>query len=332
MKKILLFIFFSVSLTARKIETIHLKQNIRDKSLKTKSLTLVDARTDKSLGTLTYKGETVQIKFADNDLKNYVETWFADDNKTKGNNDITVLLEEIKISNFQNTGLAKARIKISSFINRNGRYYFINRYNSTLDFNAKTTPNIPREVASAISVIFSTLINDSYAHIALSTPIPETELNNYEAVVTKNFAFIKTPELVNGVYKDFRSFSLQKPEYEYHVYKNKNGKVTGIKNREDLLVSNELFGYVDEGKMYRITPVGFLEVMKDDKGFYVISSRTELFPPQSGNGAMIGGMTGGFVGALIGAAIDSGKSGRRVDNANLSPVYIDPLTGSYIFQ
>lgn len=333
MKKIILFFLFSTSLSAQKVEFIKLNQNIKDKFSRTKSLTLIDNRADKNIGTANYKGEDVQVKFSNENVKNYVETWFAEDNKTKGSNDITVLIEEIKINEFKNTGITKAKIKVSSFINRNGKYYFINRYNNALDYNSKTTPNIPREIAYSISQIFSTLINDSYSHIALSTPILDEQLNNYEVIVGNNLKFVNTKELIGGVYKDFRTFSMQKPEPEYHIDKNKKGKVVGVKNREDLSISGEeLFGYVEEGKFYRLTPVGFLEMMKDDKGFYIVSSRLELFPPQNASGAMIGAMAGGLVGALIGAAIDSGKSAKRQNDASLSNIYIDQLTGSYIFD
>lgn len=333
MKKIILFLMFSCFLTAQKTEYIKLNQSIKDKFSRVKSLTLIDNRTEKDLGAVTYKKENVQLKFENEDLKKYVEDWFANDNKTKGNNnDIVLLLEEIRIDDFKNTGLANAKVKISSFINRNGKYYFINRYNSTVGFNSKLTPNIPRVISVAIETIFSTLIKDSYSHIALSTPIAESDLHNYEEIVGKNIKYLTVPELTNGVYKDFRSFSLQKPEEGCYVDKNKKGKVIGIKNREDLLLSAEyVFGYVEDGKAYRLTPVGFLEMQKDDKGYYVVSSRLELFPPQNvNNGVMIGVMMGGIVGGMIGAALDSGKAARDKPE-NLSNIYIDPLTGEYIF-
>ena len=320
-------------MTAQKVEFIKLTQNIKDKFSRTKSLTVIDNRADKNVGAVMYKGEPVQIKFTDENVKNYIESWFAGDNKTRGNNDITLLLEEITINDFKETGLAKAKVKISSFINRNGKYYFINRYNSTLDFNSKVTPNIPRTFSFIISNIFSSLINDSYSHIALSTPVLEPELTNYESIVSKNIKYLNILELTNGVYTDFRSFSLQKPQEGYYVDKNKKGRVTGIKNRDNLLVSGEeIFGYVEDGKAYRLTPVGFLEMQKDDKGYYVVSSRLELFPPQNSNGVMMGAMMGGMVGALIGAAIDSSGTNRRNPNTELSNIYIDPITGEYTFE
>ncbi|KAA0129828.1 hypothetical protein FY557_03720 [Chryseobacterium sp. SN22] len=334
MKRFIVFLFlsFSIWVSAQKTEQIKLNQNIKDKSSRTKSLTVIDNRSDKNIGTVTYKGETVGLKFPGNDLKSDIEKWFTEDNKARGSNDIVLLFEEIKVSEFKETQLAKAKVKISSFINRNGRYYFINRYNNTLAFNPKLTPNVPRTISIALSTILSTLINDSYSHIAFSTPIAETDLNNYEAIVGKNIKYLNVPELTPGVYTDFRSFYLQTPKEGYYVDKNKKGKVTGIKNREDLLISSEeIFGYVEDGKAYRLTPVGFLAMPKDDKGYYVVSSRQELFPPQNNNAMMIGAMTGGMLGALIGAAIDSSGSGRRNPNMELSNVYIDPLTGEYSF-
>ncbi|MBB6371270.1 hypothetical protein [Chryseobacterium shigense] len=334
MKKILLFFLFSVILSAQKTEIIKLNKNIKDKNSRTKSLRLTDNRGDKDLGTLDYKGETVQMKFSNEDLKNHFEAWFADDNKVRGNNDIVILLEDVKISNFENTGLAKVKIKVSSFINRSGKYFFINRYYNTLDFNSKITPNIPSAVSSAISDILSSFIIESYSHLVLSTPILEAELNNYGEILEKNMKYINSSDLVNGVYKDFKSFSEQKPQKGYYVDKNKKGNIIGVKNENDLLVSSEeIFGYIEDGKAYKLTPVGFLEIEKDDKGYYIVSSRLELYPRNSNTGAMVGVMAGGLIGGLIGAAIDSGsQTGRRNNNANLSNVYIDSLTGAYIFE
>ncbi len=333
MKKLIIFLFLSlsVSATAQKAELIRLNQNIKDKFSRTKSLTVIDNRKDKNIGTVNYKGEPVDIKFSGSDLKNDIENRFAEDNKARGNNDIVLLLEDIKVSEFKETGLAKAKVRISSFINRNGKYYFINRYNNTLDFNPKVTPNVPRTISIALSTILSTLINDSYSHIAFSTPIAESELDHYEAIVSRNIKYLNVPEFAPGVYTDFRSFYLQKPKEGYYIDKNKKGKVTGVKNAENLMVSGEeIFGYVEDGKTYRLTPVGFLEMQKDDKGYYVVSSRLELFPPQNNSGIMIGAMAGGMIGALIGAAIDSGSAKRKPDT-ELSNVYIDPLTGEYSF-
>ncbi len=334
MKKFVIFLFLSLSVAAaaQKTELIKLNQNIKDKFSRTKSLTVIDNRQDKNIGTVTYKGEPVDIKFSGSDLKNEVENWFAEDNKARGNNDIVLLLEEIKVNEFKETGLAKAKVRISSFINRNGKYYFINRYNNTLDFNPKVTPNVPRTISIALSTILSTLINDSYSHIAFSIPIAGSELDHYETIVSKNIKYLNVPELTPGVYTDFRSFYLQKPKEGYYTDKNKKGKVTGVKNAEHLTVSGEeIFGYVEDGKAYRLTPVGFLEMQKDDKGYYVVSSRLELFPPQNNSGMMIGAMAGGMVGALIGAAIDSSGSAKRRPDTELSNVYIDPLTGEYSF-
>lgn len=328
-----MFLMVSTLCFAQKTEPIKLSQNIKDKNSRTKSLNLLDIRTDKDLGTVIYKDESVQMKFSNEDLKNHVETWFADDNKARGSNDITILLEEIKITNFQNTGLTKLKVKVSSFINRNGKYFFISRYYNTLDFNSKLTPNIPKQVSSSISDILSSFINQSYAHTVLRTPIPEAELKDYEVILEKNMKFMTSPELTNGVYKDFKSFSEQKPQEGYYIGKNKKGKVIGVKDQNDLLVlTEEMYGYVEDGKAYRSTPVGFLELNKDDRGYYIVSSRQELYPKNSNTGAMIGGMTGGLVGGLIGAAIDSGSKTGRNGNTALSNVYIDSLTGDYVFE
>jgi hypothetical protein len=101
MKKIILFLMFSVSLAAQKIEFVKLNGNIKDKNTRTRSLTFIDNRIDKVIGSIADKKETAEIKFENEDLKNYIEKWFSDDNKKLGTNDIVIMLEELKAYNEQ---------------------------------------------------------------------------------------------------------------------------------------------------------------------------------------------------------------------------------------
>ena len=101
---------------------------------------------------------------------------------------------------------------------------------------------------------------------------------------------------------------------------------------------SEMYCYVDGGKAYKLTPVGFDEMKKDSKGFYIYTSRVNLFAGTQTGGIMIGAILGGIPGALIGAAIESGTNlangaihGIGYKSSQESNVYIDSLTGAYVF-
>ncbi|MGC5745021.1 hypothetical protein [Chryseobacterium sp. NFX27] len=340
MKKVLLFLIFSALLSAQKAEIIKLDQNIKDKKGLTRSLTLIDNRMDKTIGTIIGKKETAEIKFDTEDLKSHFENWFSQDNKVKGNNDITLILEELKFYNEQDPGqkevFGKAKIKIASFLKRNDKYYFINRFENVIVSDSKNNGNMPKFLAQQISTVFLEFIKASYSNIVSGAMIPENELSNYTAYLNKNFKAYNEPQLKEGVYKNFKSFYEQKPEPGYSIIKNRKGKLVNVKDRDFSVPLSEIYCYVDSGKAYRAIPLGFVEMSKGNRGFYIISSRAQLAIQKMTGGMMVGALAGGVVGALVGGAIDSGTSHTAVINgaktATSTKVYIDSLTGAYVFE
>lgn len=344
MKKVFFFLMLAVSLSAQKTEVVELKQSIKDRKGTTKSITVIDNRPDKEIGNIQHHKETFTFKFANDDLKNYIESWFLNDNKTKGNNDIVLLLEDLKVYNGEQEDkytIGKTKIKLSSFIKKNNKYYFLNRIQNVIISDQKLTPNVPRNIVSNISNIMGNVIRESYTSLPVGAPIPEEEFMNYERYLVKNSPAFSNVELKDGVYKDFKSFYEQKPEPNYITDKNKKGRVTNIKNtnanvNEEIIYNEEVFGYIENGKAYRSTPVGYLEILKDDKGFFVVANQAELYTSNGGDAVMVGAMAGGLVGGLIGAIVDYGSEPRRrtsnVDTSEMPNVYLDSLTGSYIFD
>lgn len=340
MKKIFFFFLLSVALSAQKTEIIELNQSIKDKKGLTKSLTLIDNRTDTTIGTISGKKETVEIKFDHKDLKNHFENWFSEDNTIKGNNDITLILEELKVYNEQDPGqkeaFGKAKIKISSFLKRKDKYYFINRYENVIVSDPKKIGNEPKFLAQQISTVFSECIKDSYSNVVSGMMIPENELGNYSAYLNKNYKAFNESQLVEGVYKNFKSFYDQKPEPDYYIVKNKKGKLVSVKYKDFSVPLGEVFCYVDSGKAYRAIPSGFVEMTKGIKGFYIISSRAQLSVQKMTGGMMVGALAGGVVGALVGGALDPGTSHTATitgaKTGTSSKVYLDSLTGAYVFE
>lgn len=343
MKKILLFLFLSVLLSAQKVELIKLDQNIKDRRGLIKSLTLIDNRIDKTIGTITDKKETAEIKFADENLKSHFESWFLNDNKKVGNTDIVIMLESLKIYDEQDANkdypYAKLKIKISSFLKRNDKYYFISRYDNVIVCDPKDTSHPQKYLTSVTSQIIASFIIESYSDTITGTYIPENEINNYSQYLNKNYTAFNDLQLKDGVYLNFKSFYNQEPNAEYSVGKNKKGETVKLFNNGVQVSLSEMYCYVEGGKAYRLTPVGFDEMHKDDKGFYIYSSRANLFTESKNIAVLIGAGAGGAVGAVIGSIIDSAIDknagaiiGIGAKTKQESNIYIDSLTGEYIFE
>lgn len=343
MYKIFFFLIISICISAQKTEFIKLDQSIKDRKSLTKSLTIIDNRTDKNIGKIDDQGELVTVRFEDEDIKSHIENWFLKDNKNIGNTDIVVLMEELKVYNEQDPDkeypYAKTKIKVSSFLKRNNNYYFIYRFDNVIVCNPKRVAQAPKYLAEQISEIMIDFIKASYSNTVTSYSIPENEIHNYNEYLNKNNKALNSSELKEGVYTDFKSFYKQEPNADYSLRKNKKGKVVKLIHKDLQTSLSEMFCYVEGAKVYRLTPVGFDEMKKDEKGFYIYSSRANLFAESKTGGVLVGAVTGGVVGAVIGAAIDSGSNrnsgainGIGFKSSLEANVYIDSLTGAYVFE
>lgn len=334
---------FSVSLVAQKIEVIKLDQNIKDRRGLTKSLIFIDNRTDKVIGNVADKKETAEVKFENEDLKNHFENWFLNDNKKIGNTDLVIMLEGLKVYDEQDANkdypYAKLKIKISSFLKRNDKYYFVSRYDNVIVCDPKDTSHPQKYLASVTSEIIAAFIRESYSNTIMGSYIPENEINNYDHFLGKNYKAFNDAKIKDGVYTNFKSFYNQEPNAEYSIGKNKKGEAVKLLNNGVQVSLSEMYCYVENGKAYRLTPVGFDEMHKDNKGFYIYSSRANLFTEANNRAVLIGAGAGGAVGAMIGSIIDSASNknagainGIGAKTKQESNIYIDSLTGDYIFE
>lgn len=344
MKKsiVLILMMISALFTAQKSEIIKLDQNIKDKNSRTKSLTFIDNRSDNKIGTITDKEEKAEVKFEHEDLKSYIENKFIEDNRKVGTNDIIIMLEYLKVYNEQDNNrdfpYAKAKIKISAFLKRNDRYYFINRFDNVIVCNPKMAAHPQRFLATKIDEVITEFIKASYFLNITGSYIPESEINKYDEYLNKDYKAFNNPILKDGVYLNFKSFREQNPNPDYYTEKNKKGKVVRLMTKDVQTSISQMYCYVEEGKAYKLTPVGFDEMVKDQKGFYIHTSRVNVFYQAKTGGAFVGAIAGGFVGAVIGAAVDSASSsnsgamnGIGYRSTLETDVYIDSLTGGYVF-
>jgi len=335
MKKALFFLLFSVMISAQKTQLIQLTQNIKDKDKAAKSLTIIDYRDQKTIGPVSHQGQPFEIQFKENQIEKSIQDWFLSDNKNSGNTDFVVVVENIKAYDEpkEKSVTGKLEIKLSSFVKKGDKYYFVHRISENFSFQPKYDTHIPRLAATKIAMVFSRFINDSYSIPSNDFAMTDDELRNYEEINVKQLKSLNNETLSDGVYVDFKSFANQKPNKAYSVYKNKKGFVTGFINAKELPVGNgtKFYGYVENGIPYRQTQIGFLEMEKDENGFYIISSKNELFPQGISDNVLIGSMIGGVVGGLVVGVIESSQ--KRDPNApGMGKVYLDSLTGAYIFD
>lgn len=93
---IAIFTFLFTFAFSQETEIIKLNKNIKDKRGLIKSLTVIDNRPDKNIGTLTDAKKSVALKFENENLKQYIENWFLQDNKQTGSTDVVLIIEDIK--------------------------------------------------------------------------------------------------------------------------------------------------------------------------------------------------------------------------------------------
>ncbi len=332
MKKIILFIFFSVSISAQKNQFIELKKNIKDKNHVAQSLTLLDRRDDKVIGIVSHRKDPYEVKFEKDDLEKLFADWFLESNKERGSNKYFLMLEHVKVKDIptERSVMGHVEMRISTFLEKNGKYYFLKKISISKDFQQRDHAYITRAIATKIAAELSNIVKDSYSATGLGIPIAETDLEKYEKVISEQLPIYSSGSFVDGIYKDYKSFAEQNPDKELIVKKNKEGVIKGIKRVDGYdNLDRGFFAIVDSGIAYKKTPTSLIAIEKDNDGFFIVASEEELFP-QDNTMTIVGAGAFGAIGGLIGAVIDITSSKARKQNAKYYRVGIDALTGEYI--
>ena len=171
----------------------------------------------------------------------------------------------------------------------------------------------------------------TYRKRPVGNAVSINELSDYESFVNNNYAVYKSDQLKDGIYLDHFSFFNQTPEPgNYLLERNEKGEVTkalkeenGKKNK---IPAYKMFAYVENGKAYKKGLSGFLDLNRNEKGFYVVSNRGYLFPAASNNTLGMFGLIGG-----VADAIQQGAEQKKMKKGDKFEIYIDPLTGEYDF-
>lgn len=330
MKKIVFFLFVTALFNAQKTETIKLSQSVKSKKTNYKSFTVIDQRANKDIGSVMFHKDQVNLVFensADKDFKD----WFYSDNPVRGNDELVLLLENIKLSEDikEKSSIGKIEIRASTFLKKEDGYHFLYRKDTVATVSSRVTPYLAQNLGKKLSVIFSELLKESYDAKVWDVAVSDAQLPDYAKVLKDTLEIYKTEVLKEGVYKDYYSFFNHQPEPGFTIETNSKGIVTKAVNGEEKKPIRNFYAFVHNGVAFKVVPVGYVEIFGDDEGLFIEAKKEELFPQTYSSGASIGFAAGGLVGGLIGVAIDASAAKKRNAVAG-SSVFLDPLTGHYI--
>ncbi|NML68866.1 hypothetical protein HHL23_03530 [Chryseobacterium sp. RP-3-3] len=333
MKKTFFFLLFSSFIFAQKDQFIELRNSIKDKNHFAKSLTLLDRREDKNIGIVSHRKDPFEVKFEKDDLEKLFSDWFLEDNKVQGNIQYFLVLENLKVNDIptERSAMGHLEMKMSTFLKRNDKYYFLKKRTISKDYQQKDHAYITRAISAKISSELADIIKDSYTETGLNVPIFETDLTNYEKIIPEKLSVYSSETFTDGVYKDYKSFAEQKPAKEFAVKKNKDGVIKGVKRVDGYdNLGKDVYAIIDNGIAYKKTPVSIIEIEKDNDGIFIMASQEEIFPQYSSTPIIVGAGAAGAIGGLIVAIIDVAATRIRKQNASYYRIGIDKLTGEYI--
>nr|WP_315033312.1 hypothetical protein [uncultured Chryseobacterium sp.] len=337
MRKLLQVIFTCIAVISfsQAKEVIKLKGNIMNYSdYSYKAIRVMDQREDKQIGTLPFgdQKEMREVVFPSTPGIDF-NAWFAKGNNVEsGKAELVLILKKLKlsvgVSNEKTTG-GTIDFSAQTFAKLGDKYQFIYKKDTVFTFNHK---EVSEQMVKNIPVIYAALIKKSYVTDPSEKKVSETEIKDYDLYVKSNSTALKDDQLKDGIYLNHNSFFDQTPEPgNYTLETNSKGEVTKAVKEENgkktKISSYKMFVYVDKGKAYKQTFSGFLELKKDEQGFYITANRGYLFPAQSNSTLGMFGLIGGIAGA-----IEQGERQKKMKKQDLEKIYIDPLTGEYDFS
>lgn len=334
MKKTFFFLLLSFLLSAQKTETIDLSKFIKDSKNSIKTFTVIDQRPNQEIGKVMYHKDSVRIIFENNASKD-LQDWFYKNNPVRGQNDMVLLLENLNISEDKKEkySIGKLELRASTFIKKDDGYHFVYRIDTAATVSSRTTPYLAQSLAKKATLIFTDLFKSSYKLEPWEYTVSENELPNYTSLLKDKLDILKTDSLKDGVYKNYYSFFTHNPEPGFTIETNSKGVVTKAVNGEKKEPIRNFYAFVHNGIPFKVIPVGYVEIFRDDQGLFIEVKKEELFPESNSSFIMIGGGVAGLVGSIVAnvaiVAIDSGAAKKRKAMAG-TEVSLDPLTGHYI--
>ncbi|MBW7675306.1 hypothetical protein [Chryseobacterium chendengshani] len=334
MKKIFFFLILSGLLSAQKTEVIDLSKSIKDSKNTYKSFRVIDQRPNKDIGSILFHKNQVNIIF-ENDASKDLSDWFYKYNIVKGSDDLVLLLENLNISEDikEKYSIGKLELRASIFKKREDGYHFVNKIDTVATLSSRDTPYLAQSLAKKITLSLADLLKDSYTKTTWEFGISENDLTNYNSVLIDKLDILKSGTLKEGVYKDSYSFFTHNPETGYTIETNSKGVATKAVKGDDKKPIRNFYAFVHNGVPYKVIPVGYVEIFRDDMGLFIEVKKEELFPESNSTMVMLGGGIGGLIGSVVAnvafVAIDASIAKKRRAMAG-TEVSLDPLTGNYI--
>jgi len=330
----LAFIFTAIVAFAQTKEIIKFRGNILNYTENPYSFfKVIDQREDKQIGTLPFgdQKEMKEVVFPttpDNDFS----AWYLKSNQPGKLTDFVLVLKKLKLS----TGASddkktegKMDFSAQAFAKTGEKYQFLYKKDTVFTFYDKEVSEL---MVKNIPAVFSAFIKKSYSLRPTGNIVAFSDLADYGNLVKANYAALKGEPLKDGIYLDYISFFNQTPEQGNYVLEiSSKGDITKAVKEENgkktKIPAHKMFAYVEKGKARKRTFSGFLDLDKDENGFYVLGNRGHLFPVQSNSAYGMFGLIGGIAGA-----IEQGARQKKMKNGDAQKIYIDPLTGEYDFS
>lgn len=333
MKKALLLILLPFILFAQKKETIKLNYPVKDYTGTTKTLQVIDARKDKEIKDLVFRGKYYSFTFPTDNLSQDIENWFEKSNKNrdKGTNDLVLLVEGLNISNeIRNKQIfCVLELKFSTFLKKENNYFFLKRYDNVISLNTKEVGGIPGIFSENTQKVLQKLMFDTYRATPLDIAIPYNNLVNYNEILKSNYPAFSDNVLKDGIYVDYNTFFIQTPIENYQLIKNNEDVIRAINANDDRIPARKIYIYVEDGKAFKNTQAGFLELQEDKRGFYIMANKYILFPEEINVSS--GFYLFGAIGGITVATIQLSKYNKALKDERY-PIYIDFLNGEYSFE
>lgn len=315
------------------IEEIKLNVNIQDPMKSTKNLNLLDLRENKEVGQIKKfsSGKESKVVFQKEE-RQAVKEWFEKYNETRGKDELYLVLKKLNIS--QEDTRNKLEVSAGVFAKKADKFHYISKVDTVL-FEQGNSNALVR----AIPALLGNVIKKSYKIVPWKEELSQENLANYEEVMKQNMPAFAETTLKDGVYKSYHSFFRQMPEEgHFTIVKNEKGEVLRAVNEDNKtrIPARQINIYVADGKAYKNTLAGFVEMEKDNRGYYIMSNHASLFPLKtSPTYGIMFGLAGGLIGGLIGGTIDAARDNNKTKKEQAkekSKYYIDHLTGYYMLE
>lgn len=335
MKKLvqIFMVLMSTFLFCQKKEVIKLKGNIANSRGKVfKSLNVLDQRESKQIGIIPFgaENELREVTFSSTPEIDFAK-WYSENNQSGGNKELILILKKLKLSvgeTIKEDTKGAIQLSVQTFEKVNDEYHFIYKKDTIYTF---LDDKISETLVDKVPVFFSQIIKKTYSVKPSSLKVTFNEVKDYENFVKRNSVIFTNSERKDGIYLSHTSFFNQEPEQgNYILERNKKGEVVQAvkeeKGKKEKISEYKMYAYIERGIMYKRTLAGFIPINKNDKGFFVISNIGELFPAESnvvtGNFGLVGGIAG---------AIETNERQKKLKKQEKTEIYIDPLTGNYVF-